>query len=51
VTELRTAHTADLGTGLVSAVRDLMDAVFDGVSDDTSTPRVDGSSGRAPPRP
>jgi aminoglycoside 2'-N-acetyltransferase I len=35
VTELRTAHTADLGTGLVSAVRDLMDAVFDGVSDDT----------------
>jgi aminoglycoside 2'-N-acetyltransferase I len=35
VTELRTAHTADLGPGLVSAVRDLMDAVFDGVSDDT----------------
>ena len=35
VTELRTAHTADLGTALVSAVRDLMDAVFDGVSDDT----------------
>jgi aminoglycoside 2'-N-acetyltransferase I len=35
VTELRTAHTADLGPGLVAAVRDLMDAVFDGVSDDT----------------
>jgi aminoglycoside 2'-N-acetyltransferase I len=35
VTELRIAHTADLGAGLVSAVRDLMDAVFDGVSDDT----------------
>ena len=34
-TELRTAHTAGLGTALVSAVRDLMDAVFDGVSDDT----------------
>ena len=35
MTELRTAHTADLGPGLVSAIRDLMDAVFDGVSDDT----------------
>jgi aminoglycoside 2'-N-acetyltransferase I len=35
VTELRTAHTADLGTGLVAAIRDLMNAVFDGVSDDT----------------
>ena len=35
VTELRTAHTADLGPAAVSAVRDLMDAVFDGVCDDT----------------
>jgi aminoglycoside 2'-N-acetyltransferase I len=35
VTELRTAHTADLGPSLVAAIRDLMDAVFDGVSDDT----------------
>ena len=35
VTELRTAHTADLDAGLVSAIRDLMNAVFDGVSDDT----------------
>lgn len=35
VTELRIAHTADLGPGLVPSIRDLMDAVFDGVSDDT----------------
>jgi aminoglycoside 2'-N-acetyltransferase I len=35
VTELRTAHTADLDAGTVSAIRDLMNAVFDGVSDDT----------------
>ena len=35
VTELRTAHTADLGAGLVSAIRDLMNAVFGGVADDT----------------
>ena len=35
MTELRTAHTADLGPSLVAAVRDLMYAVFDGVSDDT----------------
>ena len=35
MTELRTAHTADLGPGLVAAVRGLMDDVFDGVSDDT----------------
>ena len=34
-TELRIAHTADLGPGLVSAIRDLMNAVFNGVSDDT----------------
>ncbi len=35
VTELRTAHTADLGASTVSAIRDLMNAVFGGVSDDT----------------
>jgi aminoglycoside 2'-N-acetyltransferase I len=35
VTELRTAHTADLGASTTSAIRDLMNAVFDGVSDDT----------------
>lgn len=33
--ELRTAHTADLDPGTRSAVRNLMDTVFDGVSDDT----------------
>jgi aminoglycoside 2'-N-acetyltransferase I len=35
VTELRIAHTADLDAGITSAIRDLMNAVFDGVSDDT----------------
>jgi aminoglycoside 2'-N-acetyltransferase I len=35
MTELRTAHTADLGPGEKAAIRALMDAVFDGVSDDT----------------
>jgi aminoglycoside 2'-N-acetyltransferase I len=35
VTELRTAHTADLDTSTTTAIRDLMNAVFDGVSDDT----------------
>jgi aminoglycoside 2'-N-acetyltransferase I len=35
VTELRIAHTADLGASTTSAIRDLMDAVFGGVSDDT----------------
>jgi aminoglycoside 2'-N-acetyltransferase I len=35
VTELRTAHTADLDAGPLSAIRDLMNAVFGGVSDDT----------------
>lgn len=35
MTELRTAHTADLGTAEKAAIRGLMDAVFDGVSDDT----------------
>jgi aminoglycoside 2'-N-acetyltransferase I len=35
VTELRIAHTADLDASTTSAIRDLMDAVFDGVSDDT----------------
>ena len=35
VTELRTAHTADLGASTTSAIRDLMNTVFDGVSDDT----------------
>jgi aminoglycoside 2'-N-acetyltransferase I len=35
VTELRTAHTADLGASTTSAIRDLMNTVFGGVSDDT----------------
>ena len=35
VTELRLAHTADLDTSAIAAVRDLMNTVFDGVSDDT----------------
>jgi aminoglycoside 2'-N-acetyltransferase I len=35
MTELRTAHTADLGVGEKAAIRSLMDAAFDGVSDDT----------------
>ena len=35
MTELRTAHTADLDAGARSAIRSLMDAVFDTVSDDT----------------
>ena len=35
MTELRTAHTADLDASTISAIRDLMNAVFDGVSDDT----------------
>jgi hypothetical protein len=35
MTELRTAHTADLGAAEKAAIRSLMDAVFDGVSDDT----------------
>ena len=35
MTELRTAHTADLGAAEKAAIRGLMDAVFDGVSDDT----------------
>jgi aminoglycoside 2'-N-acetyltransferase I len=35
VIELRTAHTADLDASARSAIRRLMDAVFDGVSDDT----------------
>ena len=34
VTELRIAHTADLDASTVTAIRDLMDAVFGGVSDD-----------------
>ena len=35
VTELRLAHTADLDASAIAAVRDLMNTVFDGVSDDT----------------
>lgn len=35
MTELRTAHTADLDPGTRSAVRGLMDAAFGRVSDDT----------------
>jgi aminoglycoside 2'-N-acetyltransferase I len=33
--ELRIVHTADLDSGMRFAIRGLMDAVFDGVSDDT----------------
>ena len=33
--ELRTAHTADLDAATRTAIRALMDAAFDGVSDDT----------------
>jgi hypothetical protein len=36
VTELATAHTADLDAHTRSAIRVLMDAAFGGVSDDTS---------------
>jgi len=35
MTELRTAHTADLDAGAKSAIRSLMDAAFGTVSDDT----------------
>jgi aminoglycoside 2'-N-acetyltransferase I len=35
VTELRTAHTADLDAGARTAIRSLMDAAFGTVSDDT----------------
>ena len=35
MTELRTAHTADLGAEEKAAIRSLMDAAFDRVSDDT----------------
>jgi aminoglycoside 2'-N-acetyltransferase I len=35
VIELRTAHTADLDAATRTAIRALMDAAFDGVSDDT----------------
>lgn len=35
MTELRTAHTADLDAATRTAIRALMDAAFDGVSDDT----------------
>lgn len=35
VTALRTLHTADLDADTRSAIRTLMDAAFDGVSDDT----------------
>lgn len=35
MTELRTLHTADLGARILSQIRGLMDAAFDGVSDDT----------------
>jgi aminoglycoside 2'-N-acetyltransferase I len=33
VAELRTAHTADLGDGTRSAIRDLLDATFSGFTD------------------
>ena len=35
MTGLHIAHTADLAAGQKAAIRGLMDAVFDGVSDDT----------------
>ena len=35
MSELRTVHTADLDAAAKSAIRALMDAAFDGVSDDT----------------
>ncbi len=35
MTALQTLHTADLDAGTRSAIRALMDAAFDGVSDDT----------------
>jgi GNAT superfamily N-acetyltransferase len=35
MTELHIAHTADLGADQKTAIRSLVDAVFDGVSDDT----------------
>ena len=35
MTELRTAHTADLAAAELAAIRRLMDAAFDRVSDDT----------------
>ena len=35
MTELRTAHTADLAAEEKAAIRSLMDAAFDGVPDDT----------------
>ena len=35
MTELRTAHTADLAATEMAAIRSLMDAAFDRVSDDT----------------
>ena len=35
MTGLRTAHTADLAAEEKAAIRSLMDAAFDGVSDDT----------------
>jgi aminoglycoside 2'-N-acetyltransferase I len=35
MSELRTAHTADLGSGEKAAIRRLMDAAFGDVSDDT----------------
>ena len=34
MTELRTAHTADLDRGTRSAVRPLLDGAFGGISDD-----------------
>jgi hypothetical protein len=35
VIELRTAHTDDLDAGTKSAIRDLLDTVFDNVTQDT----------------
>ena len=39
MTELRTAHTADLGAAELAAIRSLMDAAFDRVRTTPSTTR------------
>jgi len=43
VIQLRTAHTADLGADLRSALRGLLDGAFGGVSDDTFENVLGGS--------
>lgn len=41
--QLRTAHTADLGPGVRSALRGLLDGAFGGISDDTFENVLGGS--------